>query len=365
MVDSPARIECEICGEQNTFDNASPSGVFSYSPCNGCGFPLLYRNTNPNQHALNRRTLEKYAEAAQAWGLEVKEDVRALQIENRELQVKNRELQSNQSNSLPNQALSFQNSTQTFENMLNSSQRMQKVEQYIRLLRDRLSALESDLSSIRVKASSSNDDNAYSETVNIIRSIGENSTTTEQKTTASHIIIPRSSNETSASRSSITESITESKFEKSKFEPLIVSSSRWISDYNQNPDKFSKSYLLQRAGATRATEENFRLGQSGEVFFKTGSGNYWMYSPEKAIAFLMPNHKTMRFITLFNQNIFDSLKICFQLTHDPSEGFSFTARSADFDRMEMVWPAVFDSIGNENEWKMREKGVLSFPLKSE
>jgi archaellum component FlaC len=159
MVDSPARIECEICSERNTFDNASPSGVFSYSPCNGCGFPLLYRNTNPNQHALNRRTLEKYAEATQQWGADVKEDNRALQFRNRELESKNRDLQSevrklqarlaDVSSSPISESLISEN---IFTEMLESSQHLRQMNQYIQDIGDRLMVIESKLLSTTLEA---------------------------------------------------------------------------------------------------------------------------------------------------------------------------------------------------------------------
>jgi hypothetical protein len=92
------------------------------------------------------------------------------------------------------------------------------------------------------------------------------------------------------------------------------------------------------------------------IEFGTGGGQYWLTAAApRNTALLMPSRE----IALLTQDMFDYLKIGFQLMQSSREICTFAADSVDFKEMEMLFPAVVDS--REGIWKLRRKGGLAVP----
>jgi hypothetical protein len=375
-------VICSYCGERFSLNDREKQKAFSYGICSKCRFPIAWYNRQTREQA-DLKTILLYVDESNRWAGIIRASHEKLSTDKTKLDNQLVKIQAaqvlasseNKNTTIParqnpneiqqvmlphnhssNNSLN-NSSSNNVEQSLQASQyltgRFTNIDQHLKQIEDKVDLICERLLSPMVESKESHESEVSK--AHEFEKI-ENS----KALIAEEIINSNEEDSPNADNVAITLVATVPQYDS---EQLKASSSQWLWDYNrQNPDDFSKIYHPQRAGATKETLEVARLAQNGEAIFETGNGNYWMYTPEqKNTGFLMPNRKTLR----SNQNIFDSLKICFQLTHSSVEGVSFNARSADFDRMEMVLPAVFDSIGSENEWKMREKGVLSFPLKSE
>jgi hypothetical protein len=375
-------VICSYCGKRFSLNHIEKRKAFFYGFCSNCRFPIAWYNRQTNEHVDLEKILS-YVEESERWTGIIRASHEKLSADKAKLdnqlvktqsaqvlassENKNITIPAQQNpneiqqvmlphNHSPNNSLNSLSSNNV-EQSLQASQyltgRFTNIDQHLKQIEDKVDLICERLFSPMVE-------NKQSHEAEVSKAHEFEKIEKTKALIAEAIINSNKEDSSSADNVAITPVATTPQLDS---EQLKVSHSQWLRDYNsQNPDDFSKTYHLQRAGATKETLEVARLAQNGEAIFETGNGNYWMYTPEqKNTGFLMPNRKTLR----SNQNIFDSLKICFRLTHSSVEGKTFNARSADFDRMEMVLPAVFDSIGSENEWKMREKGVLSFPLKSE
>lgn len=369
MVDSPAQIVCEVCGEQNTFDNTSPKGVFSYSPCKECSFPLLYRNTNPNQHALNKRTFEKYAEAALLWGASLQAESQRLQSrnhelqkENQRLQIKARELESQISLPASEHSLSAA-AEQTIDHLLGNSKYMQQVEQYIQDIGDRLSALEHKMPAETIEAILISCQQLQ-QTEQIAKSTDDRLSALESQLSSGRPVSKVGNKPSTVLKNLDLDGLCAIQQQ--------IHQAVWLISYNKQPGIFGTRHEVTRAGATQNTVDLSRLGKAVEPVFGTGSGGYWLMSAsQKNTAFLLPYRED----TPLDQQIISYLSIAFHLTHYSLEKLAalkyfswkdhkFTLNGAAISHMKLLIPAVATNLDGDGLWRLKHKGIIQLPFQS-
>jgi len=333
-------IKCEVCGQLNSLNSQQTQKTFFYAACSNleCGFPLASLNQSATDY--KPPMVRDYIAAVENWASERLKLYQALQSQKRDLEDRYNRLETEQQSmnlsvdtgiaDLNRKTVArsqSNNLSKDVDQWLAGSRLISNIQHQLQDVIEKLTSLES------VRASQSIEDEATDFEIHAAMFNAQNS------------------NEHSSDIAYMLET-----------EQLHAKKSQWLELYNMHLEQFTYQCEIQLVGATKETLEASRLNrlsQNSEALFKTGNGNYWlMLSDQQNVAFLMPNRKRIR----FNQNVLDSVRVCFQLTHRSVEDLNFDVAKANFEQFHMLVPAVVDIVSS-GLWRLRQKGVLLFPLK--
>lgn len=342
MDDTIRNVTCKVCGHETVFSATELEAPLSFVNCDVCKFPVAYFDA---EKAFDSSIVIEYIYEAEKifrkdYQKKCSEDDLLVEASNDKARKSStRKAQTGQSD-LSTALISHQELEKLFEKLIAKNT-------VIADLKRRTEKLESILSS------SSGLSTLESQNLDPARK-SDPEQALKRQTTSRHSY----SNEAATVRGYNDE------FSEKTIRQQQGSNAQWIDLYNKNPEAFLRSYAsgVKRAGATHESLESARLAQDSNALFKIGNGSYWLLQSSSIdIAFLMPNGKAFR----FNQNVLDSLKTGFCLTHHFSlDDSDFNPKIADYDHVQMIFPATLKSL-EDDLWQIQSKGVLLFPIKTE
>lgn len=357
MNSNTIEMRCSVCGQINFLNSQIAEENLYHTFCSNpeCMFPIT--NINQLEQNYSPRRVKQYVSTVEKWARDKNKHCQSLQIQRDDLEDRCNTLIAKQNSTdadvdtatteLTRNAQTVDVSTEDFDMWLADSRLVSDIQRQLQYLTEKLNSIETD---------------------KVVQPITQFIEATDKDCTAQFNIsnAQNTSNEDANKQSLNLQDIDRQAYDVAhtlELEQLHASKSQWLELYNSNLAQFIDQFETQLVGTSKETLEASRLNrliQQEDALFETGNGNYWlMISNHQKVAFLMPNRRRIR----FNQNVLESVKICFQLTHYSIEDLTFSVKNTDFNQFRMLTPAIVDSV-SDRLWRLRQKGILLFPSKA-